>query len=406
MNWVRNWSRVALLYFVLAASFGILLRYLQTSFIGGLNYKFLLHTHSHIALLGWVYIALILAIVNSIRFSEPNLNNAGFRRILWFTNITVVGMMISFPVQGYGVVSITFSTLFLFASYWFVGWFFANVKSKPLTIGAKFIRSGLIYLVISSFGPWALGPIMVIGESHSDWYYMAIYFYLHFLYNGFFVMSIFGLVFYMLDRQGIAYPQSSARKVYVYTNISIVPAFILSALWMQPNILLYVLGGGAAILQIIAFLIFYPVLRTFMKSITSNNWVKIPFFIVFFSYAIKILLQAISSLPTVADFIYNTSQYTAIGYLHLVLLGFTSLFLVGYFINYKIYTVNNIAILGLSLFLFGLVASEMLLFSQGLITYTKSVSIPDFTNIMFYVSSFMPIGITLFGVGQLTKSKN
>ena len=194
MNWVRKWSRVALLYFVLAASFGILLRYLQTSFIGGLNYKFLLHTHSHIALLGWVYIALILAIVNSIRFSEPNLNNAGFRRILWFTNITVVGMMISFPVQGYGVVSITFSTLFLFASYWFVGWFFANVKSKPLTIGAKFIRSGLIYLVISSFGPWALGPIMVIGESHSDWYYMAIYFYLHFLYNGFFVMSIFGLV--------------------------------------------------------------------------------------------------------------------------------------------------------------------------------------------------------------------
>ncbi|MDD7913855.1 hypothetical protein [Polaribacter ponticola] len=48
---------IALLYFLIAASLGIILRLFPVTNVSA-TYKFLVHTHSHIALLGWVYVAL------------------------------------------------------------------------------------------------------------------------------------------------------------------------------------------------------------------------------------------------------------------------------------------------------------------------------------------------------------
>jgi hypothetical protein len=405
MKWVSNWSRLALLYFVLAAGFGIILRYLQTAYIVGLNYQFILHTHSHVALLGWVYIALTVAIAASSRSIYAARDTKVLRRILWFTNFTVVGMLLSFPVQGYKMVSITFSTLFLVATYWFVWWFLAKSKSGQQTVGDKFIKSGLIYLVISSAGPWALGPIIILGGSHSDWYYLAIYFYLHFLYNGFFVMTILGLVFKLLDQGGVEYKQVKAERAFVYMNLAVVPAFLLSTLWMQPSSILYAIGAIAALAQVVALIYFYPILRKLMQFVVTDFRIKILFYVAFLAFTVKLILQAVSSLPVVADFIYQTNHYTAIGYLHLVLLAFISMFLLGYYTYTRIYVINRITVIGLGLFLLGLGASEILLFGQGLITYILAVSIPDFHKVLLYASSFMPVGLLVYGVGQLFKNR-
>ena len=399
MKGMRVWSRVALIYFVIAASAGLLLRYLPTTLIAGVNYKYLLHTHSHVALLGWAYLAGIIAILYSYYSHNPWLAVKQYRNVLWFTNITVIGMMFSFPFQGYAAVSITFSTLFLFASYWFVYQFLSDHGSTYKNTSDRFIKSGLIYLVISSIGPWALGPIIAVGYSHSDWYYLAIYFYLHFLYNGFFVMIVLGLFYKILEKKSISNSASGAKKVLFYTNLAIVPASLLSALWLRPNVIIYVIAGVAAVLQGVAVLYLIPDVKQFLSG-KFNAWLKLVFGISFLSYGLKIVLQLVSSLPGVADFIYVTSNYTAIAYLHLVLLGFVSLFLVGYFAFEAIYGLSRLAIIGTVLFIIGLLASEVLLFTQGMITYYWSIAIPDFHNIIFYASALMPCGILFFMIGQ------
>lgn len=49
--------QIAVIYFLVAALLGLLLRSYPI-FAFDFNYRFVVHAHSHIALLGWVYVAL------------------------------------------------------------------------------------------------------------------------------------------------------------------------------------------------------------------------------------------------------------------------------------------------------------------------------------------------------------
>src|SRR5690606_33435275 len=161
---------------------GVLLRfYVVTSL--PFNYKFLLHAHSHTALLGWVYLGLTTLVYKIFLASakKPKL----YKRIFLFTNLCILGMLVTFPIQGYALFSIIFSTLFLFASYWFTWFAFKFVPNNfKKRFSWKLIKASLWYLVLSSIGPWAVGVVMATLGSESIWYKNAIYFYLHFQYNG------------------------------------------------------------------------------------------------------------------------------------------------------------------------------------------------------------------------------
>ena len=58
----KKLTLICLINFFIAALMGLVLRY---SFIAnmGFNYRFLTHAHSHIAMLGWVYLMLFVLIV-------------------------------------------------------------------------------------------------------------------------------------------------------------------------------------------------------------------------------------------------------------------------------------------------------------------------------------------------------
>ena len=106
--------QMAMTYFLVAAILGLLLRFYP---ILGLdfNYRFVVHGHSHIALLGWVYVALTTLL--HFCFLEKKKSSRTYKRIFWFTQATLIGMLLTFPFQGYALLSIVFSTLFLIVSY-------------------------------------------------------------------------------------------------------------------------------------------------------------------------------------------------------------------------------------------------------------------------------------------------
>jgi len=398
----NKWAKIALHFLVFAAIAGVGLRFYNFSMIEGVNYKFLLHTHSHVALLGWMFLAFAVAMVKEFL---PDKTEA-FHKILLLTLISVIGMMVSFPFQGYAAISITFSTLFLFASYWFVIVFYKELnKAGDNSLSAKWIRWSLFFLIISSFGPWSLGPIMVFGESHGVLYNLAIYYYLHFLYNGFFVLAAFGIIFKQLDNKGIDYNVKRAQLFFQLTVYGVIPAYALSMLWISPSIWVYLIGGLAGAAQLIAFVIGLPMLKLFLRNIISRFY-KSVFVLILMAYTVKVLMQFLSAFPALAAYAYETRVFTAIGYIHLVMLGFLSLFILIYFVKTKTFTDYLPGRIGVAVFSIGIMLSEIILFSNGIILSTKGSFIPDYSLWMLLTSSLMPIGIVIFWINQMSKKRS
>src|SRR5690606_35371468 len=195
---LKKHANLALTYFLLVGLLGIFLRLFFVTPIAA-NFRYVVHAHSHIALLGWVYVGLTTLIYRMYFQHSPRKKT--YLRIFWFTNFTIIGMLCSFPFQGYALFSITFSTLFLIASY-FLAWFvFKNIPPEYRnTYSYKCIRTALWYMVISSIGPWAIGEVMATLGNSSIWYKLSIYFYLHFQYNAWFLLVLSGIVFDLLEK--------------------------------------------------------------------------------------------------------------------------------------------------------------------------------------------------------------
>jgi hypothetical protein len=393
-----KWGRVALHFLIFSAIAGVVLRYYNVSSISGLNYKYLLHTHSHIALLGWMYLAYGTVLVKEFLPGEAD----KFNKIFMATLFSVLGMLISFPFQGYGFVSILFSTLFLFTSYWFVLVFYQSLKAAGnKSLAAKWIYWGLFFLIISGIGPWALGPIMVFGKPHGILYNLAIYYYLHFLYNGFFILAMFGIVQRRVDNSGIEYNKSIAERFFQLTVYAIIPAYALSTLWTNPPAWVYLVAGVAGVMQLVALFYGWPVLRLYMQQSIKNNFYRVIFWFILAAYGLKVLMQAFSAVPAIADYVYSTRVFTAIGYIHLVMLGVLTLFILTYFTVGKIFRDHSLARTGIIVFLTGLILSEFFLFMNGLFITNQQISISHYAQLMVWSSALMPLGLTIFWVLQI-----
>ena len=144
--------RISLIFLTLAACMGLILRLMQSGF-PFMNYKYLLHTHSHVALIGWVYNGAFIIISNLLQLQ----NNKGFKRLFWITQLSIIGMLLSFPFQGYGAISIAFSTLYVFCSYYLVILIFKHTRNNPRSTQSLFLRWGGIHCFQHwSFCTWLL----------------------------------------------------------------------------------------------------------------------------------------------------------------------------------------------------------------------------------------------------------
>src|SRR5688572_3400607 len=99
---------------------GLLLRMQLALPIHGITFSFLLHGHSHVMFLGWVFNVFLIAYVTE--FTEGDQKT--FKLIFWILQALVAGMLISFPLQGYGLVSIILSTLHTLLVFVFIAVFF------------------------------------------------------------------------------------------------------------------------------------------------------------------------------------------------------------------------------------------------------------------------------------------
>ena len=364
---LKNHIQVALGYFIIAAILGVVLRSSYSIDIP-VNYKYIVHTHSHIALLGWVYIGLSTLLFKL--FLEKQALNIKYRRIFWFTQITLVGMLLSFPFQGYALFSIIFSTLFLFASYWFTWFFVKNVPSEIRhTNSFKCVKVALWYMVLSSLGPWALGAIMNTLGAESIWYRLSIYFYLHFQYNGWMIMALLGLFLYVLEAHRILLPRKTFMQFFLGFNVGNVLTFFLSTLWIQPSLFFNIIGGLGAFLQLFALFVLVKYMmgiHTGFRNIFSRFQFKLIQTITLLLF-MKISLQLLTGLPYFANLASTILNFT-IGYLHLTFLGVVTL---GLFLFLNYFGLLKISKTSLMLYIIGFVFTEVLIFYKGITVWLR-----------------------------------
>ena len=391
---IKKWVFLSFVYLILVGFLGCLLRLIFFYPIEGVNFKYFLHGHSHLAFLGWLFNAFFAALV----FTYIPEKAKTYKILFWLLQVAVMGMLITFPIQGYAAASITFSTLHILLSYWFAGKFLRDTNKLHIRpISLVFIRWGLLFMVLSSIGPFALGAIMAKGLGGSDLYQLAIYFYLHFQYDGWFSFAVFGLFFRILEINDIAFSNGHARRFLWLMLIACIPAYSLSTLWTQPHTYVYVIGFLSAILQLMALFYLALILKRAGKDMQTKltPWTVRLFQFAYVSFIIKILLQFASAFPTIADLAFTVRNFT-IGYLHIVFLGFVSTFLIGWFAQVNLISINSrLAKSGIVFFLLGFILSETIIFLQPTLFMAGLGMLPFYFEGLFWVSLLMPVGVLL-----------
>ncbi len=281
-------------------------------------------------------------------------------------------MMICFIIQGYGAFSITFSTLSVLVSYVFIVRFWMDLnRIKERSISILWFKAALIFSFISSLGTFGLAYMMGNKITDQNWYLASIYFYLHFQYNGWFLFAGMGL---LSDKLEII---TGARKKLYYVFLlfcfACVPAYFLSILWSPISGSIYFLLIASVIAQLAGWMILLIVIIK-NKSLISplfSKYGKILLILSGIAFTIKLILQSGSIHPELSHLSYGFRPII-IGYLHLVLLGVTSIFIIGYIISFKLILITKKLIVGVFVFVAGIIINELLLMVQGVaaLTYT------------------------------------
>jgi hypothetical protein len=383
----KTQSFIALAYFLIASSLGIILRLFTTTNIN-FTYKYVVHTHSHIALLGWVYIALT-SLIFHVSIKKKAVKK--YSIIFWGTQITILGMLFSFPFIGYALFSILFSTLFLICSYWFFSFFKKHHHLNKNNYGYKFINTALLFMTISSIGPWALGIIMNTLGNTSHWYKNAIYFYLHFQYNGWFIFCLFGLLFLLLEKHQLSIQKKMISTFYTLMILSCGFTLFLSFLWIKPPVYIYELAFIGAFLQLFALYKLHQIIKT-IQSILYQKLPRISILLLRFIYILfifKIVSQTLTAFPYFAELAIQIKDFV-IGYLHLTFLGIVSLSL---FVFLKEFGQIKISNFWMHIYLQGFILSEILIFYKGICIWQQLAIVHNYSEILIIVSALIPIGV-------------
>ncbi|WP_142784872.1 hypothetical protein [Changchengzhania lutea] len=375
---------ICLVNFLIAALMGLALRYGSLDSLG-INYRYLTHAHSHVAMLGWVYLMLYTFLVHHF---VPN-KKPIYSRLFWITEFAVLGMMLSFPFQGYAVVSISFSTLHIFCSYYIIYLVWKHHKTES-TVTHYLLRTSLLFMLLSTIGVWCLGPAVSLLGQASAFYQIAIQFFLHFQFNGWFLIAVIAIFFHVLQLKD----SKQFRLFFVLLVISTVLTLALPISWFAPHIALYWINGLGVFIQLLTLIVFLRLIKPYQLFLLKNN-AKLTIYMYVFaisSLIIKIGIQLLSLIPEVSEVAYQ-HRNLIIGFIHLLMLGVITGFLFGFILQNKWVTFNAWLNFGIYTFVLGFALTELFLILQGSMFYFNKGMLPNYYLFLFLSSVFLPLGI-------------
>ncbi len=390
-NFLRKWLTISFLNLVLVATLGVVLRYKIAFYLPFVEQKYLLHSHSHFAFSGWITQSLMVLLIHHLANQSGKDVYKKYRWLLYANLVTAYGMLISFIFQGYGAISIIFSTLSIFVSYFFAVYYWKDLTAlKQKKVSNWWIKVSLIFSIISSAGAFTLAFMMANKIPQQNWYLAAIYFFLHFQYNGWFMFAGMGLFVARLEFIGASFKK--LKTSFLLFCLACGPAYFLSALWLPIPLALYLLIVAAALAQLAGWWVLVKEVQKVRVLFTTSisTFGKKILLLVTIAFTMKLLLQAGSVFPALSKLSYGFRPIV-IGYLHLVLLAVTSLFIIGYALSFNLIPITPQLKTGIQIFVAGIILNELLLMLQGIFDFSYN-AIPYINELLFTAAIVLFLG--------------
>lgn len=392
-----RWLKISLINLLIVACLGVTLRYKILYSLPFVDQKHLLHGHSHFAFAGWITQALMALLISYLVKQQHEGNYKKYNWLLYANLITAYGMLIAFSIEGYGLFSIIFSTASIVVSYVFAFYTWRDLNRLTFKSTANsWFKAAVLFNALSSLGAFALTIMMVNKVIHQNWYLAAEYFYLHFQYNGWFFFSCMGLLTAFVSRNTVS--ENPLRKIFRLFAFAVVPAYFLSALWLDIPVWIYVLVIAAAIAQVIGWIWFVLLIRKNWSTLKIKISTTSKYILACSGVALtaKLFLQLGSTIPSLSDLAFGFRPIV-IGYLHLVLLGVITLFILGSMFSEDSSAANKRSVTGVFIFSIAVILNEILLMVQGVaaITYTP---IPFINEMLLAAASLLLTGALLMAL--------
>lgn len=397
-----EWSKISLFFLFLIALLGTLLR--STSYIPiPFEYVNLVHAHSHTAFQGWVYLVMMLFLTR-IFLTEKQIEKGRYPLQFKLTVFMVVGILVSFSLQGYGLYSIVFSTLFQLLNYWFIFNFFRDTKKLPSSeqnsISLKLIKTGLWFGILSTLLPYAIGIAAAKGLKGTEVYNSLVYSFLHLQYNGWFLFVVLGLFFNLCDRHGITYDKKTGVRFYWLLTIAVIPAISLSLIGMEfSNSIRIIAYFSAGISGLSLFYFVLTISGGLLRYILKESvWFKLFLLSFLVAFILKTVLQSLSVFPFFESYAFHNKSII-IAYLHLSLIGSISFLFIALLIERKWLIPNGLMKVGSALLLLGFVTTEILLVLEGFGIFHDQI-------LLITGSISMAIGVLMLVISRRSDPKN
>ena len=397
----------AFLYFIITILLGLSLRvsYIADVFF---NIRHVTHSHSHIGLLGCIYTILSSLIC---QYFLRETDRKPYFILFLCTQFCILGMLFSFPFGGYFLYSIIFSSLFIICTYWFSIFFLKRSKKynfirfsisksvdaehdKPLSL--KFVHWGIYFLILSSIGIWLLPIAIVKAGKGSDWYNSALYFFLHFQYNGWFLAVLFGLLVGEIEHKSLLNSKRLKGALYNFV-IGTIGSVTLSWVGFFNEPILYIIGNISGFLLLASIFELY---RAYMQ-LEKPAFLMQMFLLL---CMLKTIFMFLGSFPWIAEVVLPNREFV-ISYLHFTFLGVIG-FGVLHFLEKNLHI--HFPYWSLSLYTTAFVGSEILITYKG-IAILCELFVPDNYYLLLVVFSslfFIAVGYWCYIIFRKVRNKS
>jgi len=389
---MRVWFLIALTNLLAAAIIGTLLRAMYLVEVPFVRFRPWLHAHSHVAMLGWLFIGVVVALLHDGGRGEFS---RGMRLLFAGMQAAVLAMLFSFPVQGYGAISITASTAHMLLACVVVFHLWRASLAWPASGSGRLTRWAVVLFLLSTLGVVGIGPIIATGNQGKEIYYWAVQFFLHFQFNGWLWFAAMALGARWAERQG--FDLKLDRPTLALWVLSAILTYALAIAWSEPHPAVFATISIGVVLQVWAAWRTLRILRRLEHRARARfpTWGKVLVGIALLSMAMKVLVQAAVAVPEVAVMGFTIRHYV-MGFIHLNTLATLTTLLLAYALLQGWLDIHRLALrIGLGLLVAGILFSELLLFTQGTFFWAGWGLIDGHYSHLFLASAMMPVGVAL-----------
>lgn len=262
--------------------------------------EFLLHAHSHVALLGWIFLVFVGLFWETFCSASKKTSVKWFLLGLFLLNLFMFQVFLR---KGYALWSIISSMLFILITWVQAG---AYLKKRKMISGfeQQLWDSSFFWLVFSSLGPVLLSMGAMMGPS---WIQFWVSFYLYLQFLGWILP--FSLILLHQYAKVSSIKASYALSLY---NLALFPAFLAASKGYEINLDHF---GWIPMLMVASSGLY--LLWCHVQLLASNSWtIKSSILAI----GISLVFLSIASLPGLKP-LFSENRMAAISFVHLLLLG-------------------------------------------------------------------------------------